>query len=163
MDENPAAALIIKVSFSDPDGDTVTVQASQLPAFVTVSPTLPGTTSPVSLTVDPGCTDAGLYSIVLTAADDDPVDLRSVSKTLMIQVTQTNCPGTLALSADNPPLTMNENSAANYKLALTDPEGDGIASVTIVSQQPDDSLAATAVKIGSDWYISVTADCNAAK
>lgn len=76
---------------------------------------------------------------------------------------QTNCQGTLALSEDNPPLAINENSTVNYKLALTDPEEDGIASVTILSQQPDNALNATAIKIGDDWYVSVTADYNAAK
>jgi hypothetical protein len=162
VDEN--TILTITVSFSDPDGDSVTVQASQLPAFVTASPAVPGTTSPITLTLNPSSTDAGWYGIVLIATDNDPVAPKWVFKILNILVTRTNSPGTLALSAENPPpLTIAENSVAEYKLALTDPEGDGISSVFFVSPKPDMALKAKPMNTGGGWYLHVEPDCNAAK
>jgi len=160
IDENTSTPLTFSASFSDPDGDNVTLNVKTLPDFITVSPSLPATSGPVTFTAKPGCTDLGEYDIALVATDDNPDPLSSV-KVVRINVVQTNCSGTLSLDSSNPPpLSADETTSKDFKFAFTDPEGDRIDSMAFVGDVPA-ALNVSLKKVGTDWFVSVTADCAA--
>ena len=76
----------VPITATDPDGDTVTLSASNLPAFATFTPTGNGTGT---LTLSPGYLVAGAYDGATVTATDNGAPVRTTTETFRIVVVDT--------------------------------------------------------------------------
>jgi plastocyanin len=115
-------ALTVTVTAADPDGSAISsLTASGLPAGATFTP-VSGNTSG-TLTWTPATGDAGAYTVTFTA-----VNALSGSASTVITV---STPGDQAPVVTAPPTAaVDENEALTVNVTVTDPDGDGITSLT---------------------------------
>ncbi|MBI5193734.1 MAG: tandem-95 repeat protein, partial [Nitrospirae bacterium] len=127
--------LQFTVTASDPDGEVVTLSASNVPAwagFNTTTGVFSGT---------PGIGSSGIYTVTFTASDGS----LSSNEVVTITVANTNLPPVLdSIGAKG----VNENSNLNFTISGSDPNGDSITfSATGV---PSGATFNTTTKI-FDW------------
>ena len=111
------ASLAVAISSSDADGNNVSLSATGLPAFANLTDNGDGT---ASLAVNPGFTDAGTYTVSISATDDGTPTL-SDSETFDIVVGGTNQAPTLAAIANQ---SVDEGASLTIGLSATDADGD---------------------------------------
>lgn len=122
---NEGATLSVSVSATDPDGDGLTLSASNLPTGATFTDAGNGA---ASLSWSPGFAQSGNFSVTVTVTDDGSPML-SDSETFMITVGEVNRPPVLAAIGDQ---AVNEGDALTFSLSASDPDGDGL-SLSITS------------------------------
>ena len=105
------STLTSTVTATDPDRDLVTISASGLKTWMTFS----GNT----LTLKPGYTDSGSYSVTFSASDGKLATTASLSITVT-GINQAPVIGTI------PPLTSAEGAAFSYSVIVTDADGDPV-------------------------------------
>ncbi len=117
---NEGTNLMVNVSASDPDGDGLSLAASNLPTGATFNDAGNGTGT---LAWTPGYNQAGNFTVTVTATDDGSPML-SDAETFMISVGDVNRPPVLAAIGNQ---AVNEGEALNLDLSASDPDGDGLA------------------------------------
>ena len=104
--------LLFSIAATDPDGDTLTYAAENLPDGAVFS----GQT----FTWTPGNDQAGIYQVTFTASDQDVQDSMAVT----ITVTDSNRSPVIEPVGDK---SVNERKMLTFTLGATDPDGDTIA------------------------------------
>lgn len=129
------ATLSFGVVASDPDAaNNITISAQGLPAGAT---TTQSGTNPATLTVSltPGYTQAGVYNVVFTATDNNPVQPLSVRRTVRLEVTDTDVApaftGVLAGTADSVVMSVSEGQRLEFEVSAGDPGGDQLSYAII--------------------------------
>jgi hypothetical protein len=107
------------VSAIDPDGDSVSLSASDTPAFAIFTDNGDGTGTFV---ISPDFNDAGEYTVTVTATDGALND----SDTFKIKVTKTN----RAPEVEATDQTVAENATADYTVTASDADGDTLSFST---------------------------------
>ncbi len=109
------AAVSLQVSASDPDGNTLTYSAANLPAGLSIDPA----TGLISGTIgfDAAETNGGIYTSSVTATDGSASD----TKTFTWTVTDTNRAPTLSAIADRADA---EGDVVSLQTSASDPDGD---------------------------------------
>ena len=117
---NEGEMLIVNLTASDPEGDSLTFGSSGLPSFATLS----GST----LTISPGFDDAMGYVVTLSVTDGEFTDDEQIT----ITVTDVNRPPVLDPVGDQ---SVMEGASAQVNLNGSDPDGDGV-TFTVTGLQP---------------------------
>ena len=90
----------VPITATDPDGNTVTLSAANLPAFATFTPTGNGTGT---LTLSPGYLVAGAYDGATVTATDNGAPVRTTTETFRIVVVDTPPAAPAGLTAADRP------------------------------------------------------------
>jgi len=109
--------LDVAVSASDPDDDPITLSASGLPSFATLTDNGDGTGT---LALVPGFNDAGVYPDVEIAATDGDL---AASQAFTITVNDVNRAPILASIGDQ---ALDEGATLDVTVSASDPDGDPI-------------------------------------
>ncbi|MGE3948104.1 MAG: HYR domain-containing protein [Blastocatellales bacterium] len=119
---NEGASATVNISATDGNGDLVTFSVVNNPAFGTFTDNGNNT---ATLTLNPGFTDAGVYTVTVNANDGDVTD----SKNFVVTVIDVNRPPQVTAAAIGSPLEA--TSAAGRQVGLsgtaTDPDGDPVS------------------------------------
>ncbi|MFT5497008.1 MAG: hypothetical protein ACI9TH_002411, partial [Kiritimatiellia bacterium] len=107
------ATLELTVNGSDPDGDSLTFTAIDLPAFGSVTQLL----NAVQLDFTPGFDDAGAYTTSVTIADG----AFTITNSFVLTVGEVNRPPALSTLLN---LTLPEGGATNAVITASDPDAD---------------------------------------
>ncbi|MCE5270573.1 Ig-like domain-containing protein [bacterium] len=126
--------LAFSVVAADPDeANRLTISATGLPQGATLSQsgTNPAT---ATVTLTPGYTQAGIYKVKFTARDNDATSQLSVSRTMTLEVTDTDVlpafTGSLA-AADSAVFSVSEGQVLEIAVTASDAGGDALGySVT---------------------------------
>ena len=113
---NESQPLTFTVSATDPDDDTITYSATNLPVGGTLNPTTG------EFTWTPGYTDAGTYEITFTATEDTPEAL-SDSETVTITVNNSNRAPELTPIGNQ---LINEGDTLQFTVSVTDTDSDTV-------------------------------------
>ena len=108
--------LNFAASAIDPDNNTITYSATNLPIGATLNPTTG------EFTWTPGYTDAGTYEVTFTATENTPEALFD-SETITITVTNTNRAPELTTIGNQ---TISEGATLQFTVSATDPDNDTI-------------------------------------
>ncbi|MBI5603818.1 MAG: beta-propeller fold lactonase family protein, partial [Deltaproteobacteria bacterium] len=114
---NEGSTLTFTVGGSDPDGDNLTFEASNLPQGATFDPA-----TQVFFWI-PGYGQAGSYQNVLFKVTDNGSPLLSASEAITVIVGNVNQPPVLASIG---PKSGKENELLTFAVSATDPDGDGL-------------------------------------
>ena len=118
---NEGQNVDLRIAAFDPDaGQTVTLTLAG-PGFATL---IEGAEKLVRLT--PGFSDAGTYTLTLTAKDDQNA---TTTRTIALTVNNTNRPP----SGSGQSLTTNEDTAVQFTASGSDPDGDTITFIPVSS------------------------------
>jgi hypothetical protein len=101
--------LAFSITATDPDGDTITYSATNLPSGAAFSGR--------SFSWTPSYSQAGSYQVTFIASDGQAQD----SETVTISVANVNRPPALSNIGDR---SVDENSSLTFNLSATDPDGD---------------------------------------
>jgi hypothetical protein len=112
---NEGATLTFTVSATDPDGDSLTYAATNLPAGASFDP---GTRT---FSWIPRYDQAGMYANVSFEVSDDGAPSRSDSETIAVTVVDVNRPPVLGAVGDQSVL---EGDTLSFTVSATDPDGD---------------------------------------
>jgi PKD repeat protein len=118
---NEGAVLNVRVASTDPDGNTITLTAQNLPANATFADSSGGIGG---LVFSPNFTQAGNYQVRIIASSLALADTELVN----ITVTEIDRPPVLTAI---PPQVVNEGAVLNVRLASTDPDGN---TITLTAQ-----------------------------
>ena len=116
---NEGQALTINLSSTDPDGNTITLTATGLPSFATLTDNGDGTGT---IQFAPGFANAGSFNISVTAADNGAPSL-SDTESFTLTVNNINRAPDLAAIAGQ---SVNEGQSITVNLSATDPDSDPI-------------------------------------
>jgi hypothetical protein len=109
-------SLTFTVSATDPDNDTVTLSAENLPTGATFNPTTG------EFTWTPDFNDEGTYNVTFTATENTPEAL-STSTTANITIINYNRPPELSPIGNQ---TVAEGDVLEFTVSATDPDGDEV-------------------------------------
>jgi len=124
-DEGTAIPTITATA-TDPDaGNTLTINASGVPAFLTFSSTPGSSPRTGTITGTTGFSDAGIYNISWTV--DDGVGGTN-NTTTVLTINNVNRAPTLAQPGN---MTVNEGSTAEQTLSASDPDGDALTFAAV--------------------------------
>ena len=112
-------SLVIALSATDSDGDSMTMSQSGLPVFCSLIDNLNGTGS---ISCNPGLADAGSYSITVTVTDNGTPNL-SDSQNFSLTVFDANQAPVLAVIANQ---IVDENAGMVISLSATDADGNNL-------------------------------------
>jgi hypothetical protein len=110
--------LQFTVSASDPDSDTLTYSASNLPTGATFN----ASTKTFSWT--PGYSQSGTYADILFTVTDNGSPAQNDSETITVTVTNVNQPPMLDPIGNK---SVSEGQPLQFTVTATDPDGDGLA------------------------------------
>jgi hypothetical protein len=114
---NEGQALSFNVTTTDPDGDTVTVSASDVPSGANFN------TSTGAFTWTPNSTQSGTYTVTFTANDNQGCTRTATTVITVNDVTGgNNCPTITAPATQ----TVNEGGALSFNVTTSDPDGDTV-------------------------------------
>ena len=108
-----SGAATVTLSATDPDGDPITYDATNLPLFAT--------RNGATIQINPGFDHAGSYTVRATASDGTQAGALTVSRSFIINVAATNRAPDLALISNQ---SVAENASLIIDLPATDPDGD---------------------------------------
>ncbi|HYG38805.1 MAG TPA: fibronectin type III domain-containing protein [Cytophagales bacterium] len=115
---NELSDLIIDLSGTDADGDTISFSATGLPSFATFSNSGSGTGS---INVNPEIGDAGSYNVTVTVTD---ANTDTSSETFTLKVNKLNLNAPVIATIGNK--TLDENTNQSYALTASDADGDAV-------------------------------------
>ncbi len=123
------STLAFSVVAADPDeANRLSISATGLPQGATLSQsgTNPAT---ATVTLTPGYTQAGIYKVKFTATDNDATSPLSVSRTMTLEVTDTDVPpaftGSLA-AVDSAVFSVSEGQVLEIAVTASDAGGDAL-------------------------------------
>ena len=119
---NEGSALSFVLSASDPDGDSLTYSASNLPQGATFD------TATKTFSWTPGYDKAGAYPGVLFKVQD-PAGLEASEAVTITVVNVNRAPVVSTKSPNQSTLTMMPNGMQNFGVTVTDPDNDSLSKV----------------------------------
>lgn len=134
----------VAITAADADGDTVTLALLSPPPFASVN----GST----LTLAPGLSDSGEYTLTVTASDG-----RGGSATATVTVTVLNS-GRPPMWTSITPVMMAENSMRTLTLMATDPDGAQVTYALVMSPPSWASLASDQLTLAPGFDAAGTAN-----
>ncbi len=118
---NENQVLEVDISATDPDGNTITLSANNLPGFAIFADNGGGNGN---ITVSPGFEDGGFYPGIEVVATDDGTPPRASSITFDLTVNETNRAPAIDAISDQ---TIEENATLIIPISASDPDENNIS------------------------------------